>query len=346
MTALQSITNRFDQENLRPESSPSNAQRQLKSSSPYKRVLEGGYFGVTDNNSGSTVRQKLMALIAVFLALNLAFMIVSHSRRSYAATVSPDTVMATQVPDHLALALVKRERFFQMVKNNHNRKIVPANCTLVVSSGGVASTEMIKALYLDGTGCRLDVSDDDGLKHLPLDQLAAYIQFSAAQSSDLAKVGRVLYIYDHPALSLMSLYRRNLSPEHCYKLRDDDCLGYPDHTFPDTIEKYAQLGDYFTFENHINSYLSHTPASIPGMRVGALRMSEFFQHYGEVMDFLDLRTEYAVERMSNISANVVRRDEKYLADPAYHKLLDIYDGFWTETGKKPGFMRRLMPGQS
>lgn len=75
-------------------------------------------------------------------------------------------------------------------------------------------------------------------------------------------------------------------------------------------------------------------------------MSEFSQYYGEVADFLDLQTEFAVERMSNISANVVRRDEKYVAEPVYHKLLDIYDEFWSETGKKPGFMNRVMPGLS
>jgi hypothetical protein len=342
MTALQSITNRFDHENLRPESSPfNNAQKILNGASPSKRDTEAGFFGVKDNNSNNGSK-NLLALIAVFLALNLAVMAASHSR-SYDV---PTEVIHTHVPGHLALALVKRERFFQMVKTNHNTKIVPANCTLVVSSGGVASTEMIKALYLDGTGCRLDVSDDDGLKHLPLDQLAAYIQFSSAQSSDLAKVDRILYIYDHPALSLMSLYRRNYSLSHCYKLRDDDCLGYPDHSFPDTVEKYAQLGDYFTFQNHINSYLSHSPDSIPGIRVGALRMSEFSQYYGEVADFLDLQTEFAVERMSNISANVVRRDEKYLEEPVYHKLMDIYHEFWNEIGKKPGFMIRVMPGQS
>jgi hypothetical protein len=197
---------------------------------------------------------------------------------------------------------------------------------------------MIKSLFNDGTGCRLDVSDDDGLKHLPLDQLAAYIQFSASQSSDLGRVGTILYIYDQPVLSLMSLYRRNYSQSHCLKLRDDDC-----DAFPDTIEKYAELGnDYFTFENHINSYLSHTPQSIPGMKVGALRMSQFFQYYDEVVEFLDLQTEFAIERISNISANVVRRDEKYLDDPVYHKLLGIYDDFWSETGKKPGFMNRVM----
>jgi len=75
-------------------------------------------------------------------------------------------------------------------------------------------------------------------------------------------------------------------------------------------------------------------------------MSEFSQYYGEVADFLDLQTEFAVERMSNISANVVRRDEKYLEEPVYHKLMDIYHEFWNEIGKKSGFMIRVMPGQS
>lgn len=235
---------------------------------------------------------------------------------------------------NLVNALLKRQRYFQYHEFKHSTIQGPEACTLVVSSGGVASTEVIKNLYKFNRGCRLSAKDDDGLKHLPLDQLAAFLSFSSP-----GRVGRILYIYDHPALSVMSLFRRGYAQEHCYKLRDDDCAGLPSSAL-----EYAKLGDYFHFQDHIDSYLHGNPASLSGMPVGSLRMSEFQTYLKDVIQFLGVDGHLFYTRMHTLSIGVSsNRTQKYSKEPAYHELSDNYDRYWKEVKKRvPGFTVRTI----
>lgn len=145
---------------------------------------------------------------------------------------------------------------------------------LVVSSGGVGTTFLMKAIskYLRVN----DPDNKDGLKHLPIPPIPQ------------GAAPRVIYVYGDPVMACLSLFRRQY---HHTQSKITQHFYRPAHivAFEDTLEDYlGQPKEGFFFQRHFENWRD-TPTAYPVLFV---RYGNIHDELSRIADYLELGEEF------------------------------------------------------
>jgi len=177
---------------------------------------------------------------------------------------------------------------------------------LVVSSGGVGTTFLMKAI---GQHLRVNDPDNkDGLKHLPIPPIPRGV------------TPRVIYVYGDPVMACLSLFRRKY---HHTQSKITQHFYPPEYivSFEDTLEDYSvQPREGFFFQRHFENWRD-TPTAYPVL----------FMRYASIHDELPRLASYLELGEDFVAGFPPRRERKSSLEelpPATQEKLQQRYGPW------------------
>lgn len=211
-------------------------------------------------------------------------------------------------------------------------------CIMVASPGGVGSSRLMRHILRDGLLCN-DPLDRDGLKH----KLLQRYELELIHKTFSYEVGSLLYIFDHPALVIASLYRRGYQHPQCFKLTGT--CEYPLEIF-ESVENYAKNGtDLFHLGDHVRAPLALSATRFPIViarssgealrddaklkKIADVLVPDTLKPYEHLRQLLVATVHIAI-RESLLEYNATARREKYLSVPGFLELEAFYEPLWQE----------------